>query len=189
MHGTRAHWMFWLCELVHFMWLDDNYLRTGLWYWWDQGYVSLYEYWCIHRKFTLLSVLWCSGIEMFHKSLDRAEAGDNLGALVRGLKREDVRRGMVMCKPGSIKPHQKVKAQVREHKAANCCCWWICKIFEQSMNLNSHICYMTIYKTHQLKCAKSNFKVKLGDEPDSSILTLRSFTRLQCSQYLLTEQE
>lgn len=53
-----------------------------------------------------------TGIEMFHKSLDRAEAGDNLGALVRGLKREDVRRGMVMCKPGSIKPHQKVKAQV-----------------------------------------------------------------------------
>ncbi|CAK6963254.1 elongation factor Tu%2C mitochondrial [Scomber scombrus] len=53
-----------------------------------------------------------TGIEMFHKSLDRAEAGDNLGALVRGLKREDVRRGMVMCKPGSILPHQKVKAQV-----------------------------------------------------------------------------
>lgn len=53
-----------------------------------------------------------TGIEMFHKSLDRAEAGDNLGALVRGLKREDIRRGMVMCKPGSVKPHQKVKAQV-----------------------------------------------------------------------------
>ncbi|XP_061606019.1 elongation factor Tu, mitochondrial [Phyllopteryx taeniolatus] len=53
-----------------------------------------------------------TGIEMFHKSLERAEAGDNLGALVRGLKREDVKRGMVMCKPGSIKPHQKVNAQV-----------------------------------------------------------------------------
>ncbi|KAJ0058502.1 hypothetical protein NL108_016109, partial [Boleophthalmus pectinirostris] len=53
-----------------------------------------------------------TGIEMFHKSLERAEAGDNLGALVRGLKREDVRRGMVMCKPGSILPHRKVKAQV-----------------------------------------------------------------------------
>ncbi|KAJ3601335.1 hypothetical protein NHX12_032306 [Muraenolepis orangiensis] len=53
-----------------------------------------------------------TGVEMFHQSLDRAEAGDNLGALVRGLKREDVRRGMVMCKPGSIKPHQKVKAQI-----------------------------------------------------------------------------
>ncbi|XP_039620677.1 elongation factor Tu, mitochondrial [Polypterus senegalus] len=53
-----------------------------------------------------------TGVEMFHKSLERAEAGDNLGALVRGLKREEVRRGMVMCKPGSIKPHQKVQAQV-----------------------------------------------------------------------------
>ncbi|MBN3320080.1 EFTU factor, partial [Atractosteus spatula] len=53
-----------------------------------------------------------TGIEMFHQSLDRAEAGDNLGALVRGLKREDVRRGMVMSKPGSIQPHQKVQAQV-----------------------------------------------------------------------------
>ncbi|XP_028824423.1 elongation factor Tu, mitochondrial [Denticeps clupeoides] len=53
-----------------------------------------------------------TGIEMFHQSLDRAEAGDNLGALVRSLKREDMRRGMVMCKPGSIQPHQKVKAQV-----------------------------------------------------------------------------
>nr|XP_006131831.3 elongation factor Tu, mitochondrial [Pelodiscus sinensis] len=53
-----------------------------------------------------------TGIEMFHQSLERAEAGDNLGALVRGLKREDVRRGMVMCKPGSIKPHQKIQAQV-----------------------------------------------------------------------------
>ncbi|KAK6291098.1 hypothetical protein J4Q44_G00385030 [Coregonus suidteri] len=53
-----------------------------------------------------------TGIEMFHQSLDRAEAGDNLGALVRGLKREDIRRGMVMSKPGSIQPHQKVQAQV-----------------------------------------------------------------------------
>uniref|UniRef100_A0A5F9CQB4 Elongation factor Tu, mitochondrial n=1 Tax=Oryctolagus cuniculus TaxID=9986 RepID=A0A5F9CQB4_RABIT len=54
-----------------------------------------------------------TGIEMFHKSLERAEAGDNLGALVRGLKREDLRRGLVMAKPGSIQPHQKVEAQVR----------------------------------------------------------------------------
>ena len=50
---------------------------------------------------------------MFHKSLERAEAGDNLGALVRGLKREDLRRGLVMAKPGSIQTHQKVEAQVR----------------------------------------------------------------------------
>lgn len=50
---------------------------------------------------------------MFHQSLERAEAGDNMGALVRGLRREEVRRGMVMCKPGSIQPHQKIEAQVR----------------------------------------------------------------------------
>lgn len=56
---------------------------------------------------------------MFHQSLDRAEAGDNLGALVRGLKREDVRRGMVMSKPASIQPHQKVKAQVSVLKHIN----------------------------------------------------------------------
>lgn len=64
--------------------------------------------------YIFLSITLSSGFEMFRKSLDRAEAGDNLGALIRGLKREDVRRGMVMCKPGSIRPHQKVKAQVRE---------------------------------------------------------------------------
>lgn len=64
--------------------------------------------------YTFMSTTLSSGFEMFRKSLDRAEAGDNLGALIRGLKREDVRRGMVMCKPGSIRPHQKVKAQVRE---------------------------------------------------------------------------
>ncbi|NXK43834.1 EFTU factor, partial [Piprites chloris] len=53
-----------------------------------------------------------TGIEMFHKSLDRAEAGDNLGALLRGLKREDVRRGMVLAQPGTLQPQQKVEAQV-----------------------------------------------------------------------------
>ncbi|XP_014222483.1 elongation factor Tu, mitochondrial-like [Trichogramma pretiosum] len=53
-----------------------------------------------------------NGIEMFHKILDTAEAGDQLGALVKGVKREDIRRGMVMCKPGSIKAHDHVEAQV-----------------------------------------------------------------------------
>ncbi|XP_072860646.1 elongation factor Tu, mitochondrial [Pogona vitticeps] len=53
-----------------------------------------------------------TGIEMFHKQLERAEAGDNMGALIRGMKREDLRRGMIMCKPGSIQPHEKVEAQV-----------------------------------------------------------------------------
>ena len=50
---------------------------------------------------------------MFHKQLDRGEAGDNLGALVRGIKREDVKRGMVVCAPGSIKSYTKFEAQVR----------------------------------------------------------------------------
>ncbi|KAL9981507.1 hypothetical protein ACROYT_G010214 [Oculina patagonica] len=53
-----------------------------------------------------------TGIEMFHKLLDRGEAGDNLGALVRGLKREDVKRGMVLCAPGTVKSHTKFEAQV-----------------------------------------------------------------------------
>ncbi|TRZ05836.1 hypothetical protein HGM15179_021271, partial [Zosterops borbonicus] len=53
-----------------------------------------------------------TGIEMFHKSLEVAEAGDNLGALLRGLKREDLRRGMVAAQPGTIQPQQKVEAQV-----------------------------------------------------------------------------
>ena len=49
---------------------------------------------------------------MFHKSLDEAHAGDQLGALVRGVKRDEVRRGMVMCAPGTVKAHVKFKAQV-----------------------------------------------------------------------------
>ncbi|KAM6992997.1 elongation factor Tu, mitochondrial-like [Passerculus sandwichensis] len=53
-----------------------------------------------------------TGIEMFHKSLEVAEAGDNLGALLRGLRREDVRRGMVAAQPGTLQPQQKVEAQV-----------------------------------------------------------------------------
>ncbi|NWW20006.1 EFTU factor, partial [Falcunculus frontatus] len=53
-----------------------------------------------------------TGIEMFHKSLECAEAGDNLGALLRGLKREDLRRGMVVAQPGTLQPQQKVEAQV-----------------------------------------------------------------------------
>lgn len=44
-----------------------------------------------------------TGVEMFHQILDEAQAGDQLGALVRGVKRDDIKRGMVMCKPGSVK--------------------------------------------------------------------------------------
>jgi elongation factor Tu len=53
-----------------------------------------------------------TGIEMFHKDMDECQAGDNVGALLRGVKREDVERGQVLAKPGSIKPHTKFKANV-----------------------------------------------------------------------------
>jgi translation elongation factor EF-Tu-like GTPase len=53
------------------------------------------------------------GVEMFHQTLDRAEAGDQLGALVRGLKRDDVRRGHILAKPGTISMHNHFAAQVR----------------------------------------------------------------------------
>jgi elongation factor Tu len=53
-----------------------------------------------------------TGIEMFRKLLDRGEAGDNLGALLRGTKKEDVERGQVLCAPGTIKPHKKFKAEI-----------------------------------------------------------------------------
>ena len=53
----------------------------------------------------------CTGVEMFRKLLDRGEAGDNVGVLLRGLKREEVERGQVLCKPGSITPHKKFTAE------------------------------------------------------------------------------
>ena len=53
----------------------------------------------------------CTGVEMFRKTLDRGEAGDNVGILLRGLKREEVERGQVIAKPGSINPHKKFKAE------------------------------------------------------------------------------
>jgi elongation factor Tu len=53
-----------------------------------------------------------TGVEMFRKILDRGEAGDNVGLLLRGIEKTDIRRGMVICKPGSVKPHQKFKAEV-----------------------------------------------------------------------------
>ncbi len=53
----------------------------------------------------------CTGVEMFRKLLDRGEAGDNVGALLRGTKREDVERGQVLAKPGSITPHTEFKAE------------------------------------------------------------------------------
>jgi elongation factor Tu len=52
-----------------------------------------------------------TGVEMFRKLLDQGQAGDNIGALLRGTKREDVERGQVLAKPGSITPHTKFKAE------------------------------------------------------------------------------
>jgi elongation factor Tu len=54
----------------------------------------------------------CTGVEMFRKLLDSGQAGDNVGALLRGVKRDDVERGQVLCVPGSINPHTKFVAQV-----------------------------------------------------------------------------
>ena len=60
-------------------------------------------------KPTLKTVV--TGVEMFRKLLDQGEAGDNVGCLLRGTKREEVERGQVLCKPGSVKPHTKFKAE------------------------------------------------------------------------------
>ena len=54
----------------------------------------------------------CTGVEMFSKLLDQGQAGDNVGILLRGTKREDVQRGQVLCKPGSIKPHTHFTAEI-----------------------------------------------------------------------------
>lgn len=53
-----------------------------------------------------------TGVEMFRKILDRGEAGDNVGLLLRGIDKKDIKRGMVICKPGSTKPHAKFKAEI-----------------------------------------------------------------------------
>jgi elongation factor Tu len=53
-----------------------------------------------------------TGVEMFRKILDQGQAGDNVGCLLRGTKREEIERGQVLCKPGSITPHTKFKAEV-----------------------------------------------------------------------------
>jgi elongation factor Tu len=54
----------------------------------------------------------CTGVEMFRKLLDQGEAGDNVGLLLRGVDREGVERGQVLCKPGSVKPHTEFEAEV-----------------------------------------------------------------------------
>ncbi|QQR55501.1 elongation factor Tu [Candidatus Peregrinibacteria bacterium] len=54
----------------------------------------------------------CTGVEMFRKQLDQGQAGDNVGLLLRGVEREDIERGQVICKPGSIKPHTKFEGEI-----------------------------------------------------------------------------
>jgi len=53
-----------------------------------------------------------TGVEMFRKILDRGEAGDNVGLLLRGIEKEAIRRGMVICKPGSVTPHTQFKGEI-----------------------------------------------------------------------------
>ena len=54
----------------------------------------------------------CTGVEMFRKILDEGQAGDNAGLLLRGVEKDEIDRGMVLAKPGSIKPHTKFKAEI-----------------------------------------------------------------------------
>jgi len=68
----------------------------------------------LKRPAAVLSLLCVAfaGVEMFNQTLDRAEAGDQVGALMRGIKREDVRRGHVLAKPGTVSMHNHFAAQV-----------------------------------------------------------------------------
>ena len=54
----------------------------------------------------------CTGVEMFRKILDRGEAGDNVGLLLRGIDKADIKRGMVITHPGTVTPHTKFKAEI-----------------------------------------------------------------------------
>lgn len=72
-----------------------------------------------------------AGVEMFKKSLNQGQAGDNVGLLVRGIKREDVLRGQVACKPGTIKPHQKC-ALGR---------FWLCFVTEAARHVTESCCW------------------------------------------------
>jgi translation elongation factor EF-Tu-like GTPase len=91
------------------------------------------------------------GIEMFHQILEEAQAGDQLGALVRGVKREDVRRGMVMCKPGSIKAQDHVESQVIQLPRH-----WTVNIIQNSTSSCSYI-YISV-KSPKVYLGNSGFK-------------------------------
>jgi elongation factor Tu len=76
----------------------------------EQGIVKVgEEIEIVGIKDTVVTI--CTGVEMFRKLLDQGEAGDNVGVLLRGTKREDVERGQVLAKPGSITPHTTFKAE------------------------------------------------------------------------------
>jgi len=62
--------------------------------------------------FNHVVIVVIAGVEMFHQTLDRAEAGDQMGALLRGIKRDDIRRGHVVAKPGTVSMHNHFAAQV-----------------------------------------------------------------------------
>jgi elongation factor Tu len=77
----------------------------------EQGKISVNEeVEIVGIKDTVKTVV--TGIEMFRKLLDHGQAGDNVGLLLRGIKKEDVERGQVVAKPGSITPHKKFKAEI-----------------------------------------------------------------------------
>ena len=57
-----------------------------------------------------------TGVEMFRKLLDQGEAGDNVGLLLRGIDKNEIKRGMILCKPGQVKAHSKFKAEVYEKR-------------------------------------------------------------------------
>lgn len=74
--------------------------------------IQQYHFCNLYIIYVCICIFCTAGLEMFHKSLDEAQAGDQLGALIRGVKREDLRRGVVMCAPDTVKAYTKFKAQV-----------------------------------------------------------------------------
>ena len=69
-----------------------------------------YKKYFVHIQFNITET--SLGIEMFHQNMEQAEAGDQIGALVRGIKRDEIRRGHIICKPGSLSMQNHFKAQV-----------------------------------------------------------------------------
>ena len=66
-------------------------------------------------RLILINYFYCLGLEIFYKELDEAKAGDQMGALIRSVKREDIKRGQVLIAPGSMDIHSKIEAQVTRY--------------------------------------------------------------------------